>query len=121
METTKKKLEQSDLDQFSGSDNWYKHWLGKLYTDGVKFMADQAGAYWLIDEVVTNQRRPKIRGEEFQVWKLKVDLEKKKAVLTCDDGNDNVVFRKRIDYTDFPLAEIKLYFENGTICLPSER
>jgi hypothetical protein len=32
----------------------------------------------------------------------------------------NAVYRKRIEYTDFPLAEIELYFTNGVILLPSE-
>jgi hypothetical protein len=118
---TKKTLREADLATFTGSETWYQHWLGKsLYTDGVKFVADRAGAYWLLDEIVTNQTQPKIKGEGFQVWTLKVDPEKHKAVLTCDDGNGNVVFTKRIEFTDFPLREIKLYCTDGTILLPSE-
>jgi len=27
------------------------------------------------------------------------------AMLTCEDGNDKVVFTKRIEFTDFPLDE----------------
>ena len=118
---TKKTLNEADLANFTGSEQWYRHFLGKsLFTDGVKYVADQAGAYWLLDEIAINQTRAKVRAEEFQVWVLKVDLEKHKAVLTCDDGNGNVVFTKRIDYTDFPLAEIKFYYTDGTLLLPSE-
>jgi hypothetical protein len=121
MTTETKTLDESELANFTGSENWYRHWLRKsLYTDGVKFVAEQAGAYWLIDEVAINQTRPKVRAEEFQCWTLKVDLEKRKAVLTCDDGNGNVVFTKSIPYTDFPLAEIKFYYVDNTILLPSE-
>jgi hypothetical protein len=121
IETKKATVSTADLANFTGSENWYQHWLGKsLYTDGARFVADRAGAYWLLDEIVTNQTRPKIKAEEFQVWTLKVDLEKHKGVLTCDDGNGNVVFSKRIEFTDFPLPEIKLYCTDGTILLPSE-
>jgi hypothetical protein len=122
METeTKKILNESDLANFTGSENWFKHWLGKvLFTDGVKFIADSAGAYWLIDEIAINQTRPKVRAEEFQVWVLKVDLEKRKGLLSCDDGNGNLVFTKRIEYTDFPLPEIRFYCTDGVILLPSE-
>lgn len=117
----KKKLGAADLEQFSGTENWFRHWLGKCtYTDGVKYLAESAGAFWLIDEVAINQSRPKIKAEEFQVWTLKVDLEKRKATLTCDDGNGNVVFTKRIEFTDFPLPEVKLYFTDSVILLPSE-
>ena len=42
------------------------------------------------------------------------------AVLTCDDGNGKVVYRKAIEFTDFPLPEIALYFTTNTILLPSE-
>lgn len=121
MTTETNKLTEADLSHFTGSENWYKHFLGKtLFTDGAKYVADTAGAYWLLDLVAINQTRPKVRAEEFQVWVLKVDLEKHKAVLSCDDGNGNIVFSKRIDYTDFPLSEVRLYYTDSTILLPSE-
>lgn len=118
---TKKNLNESDLANFTGSENWYRHWLGKvLFTDGTKYVADQAGAYWLVDEVAINQTRPNVRAEEFQVWVLKVDLENRKGVLTCEDGDGNIVFTKKIEFTDFPLSEIRLYCTDNTILLPSE-
>jgi len=118
---TKKTLNEADLANFTGSENWYRHWLGKtLYTDGAKYVADQAGAFWLLDEIAISQTRPKVMAEEFQVWTLKVDLENRKGVLTCDDGNGNVVFTKRIEYTDFPLPAISFYCTHDTILLPSE-
>jgi len=118
---TKKTIDESELASFTGSEQWFRHWLGKvLFTDGAKYVADQAGAYWLIDEIVLAQNRPKIKAEEFQVWVLRVDLEKRKAVLTCDDGNGNVVFTKHINFTDFPMAEIRFYYTDNTILLPSE-
>jgi hypothetical protein len=40
------------------------------------------------------------------------------ATLTCDDGNGNIVFAKAIEYTDFPLPEIALYFTDKTILAP---
>jgi hypothetical protein len=39
---------------------------------------------------------------------------------SCDDGNSNIVFTKKIEYTDFPLDEITLYFANNVIHLPTE-
>lgn len=116
-------LSLPDLQHFTGSENIYRHgivtWV--LYTDGVRCVAEQAGAYWLIDEIALSQRfNKKVSAEEFQVWILKVNSEDHTAVLTCDDGNNNIVFSKAILFTDFPLPEIKLYFTNNTICLPSE-
>jgi hypothetical protein len=56
--------------------------------------------------------------EEFQLAKLNVNTDHTPA-LACEDGNDKVICRKAID-TDFPLAEITLYFTNNVILWPSE-
>jgi hypothetical protein len=42
------------------------------------------------------------------------------ATLSCEDGNGKTVFTKEIEFTDFPLDEITLYFTNNTILLPGE-
>ena len=42
------------------------------------------------------------------------------ATLVCEDGNGHAVYRKEIEFTDFPLPEVSLYFTNNTILLPSE-
>jgi hypothetical protein len=60
-----------------------------------------------------------LAAEEFQSWKLKVNPDHT-ATLTCEDGNGGAVFTKAIEYTDFPLEEITLFFMNKTILLPSE-
>lgn len=118
-----KTLTAADLAQFTGSENWYRHGLVRsiLFTDGAKYLADQGGAYWLLDEIALAQRYDKrVAAEEFQLWILTVDLAKHSATLVCDDGNGHSVFRKEIEFTDFPLPEVKLYFTDNTILLPSE-
>jgi hypothetical protein len=114
-------LDASDLMQFTGSQEYFRHGLNRkvIYTEGVQFMAERAGAYWLIDEIALAQRYDqRVKKEDFQCWKLKVTTNT--AMLTCDDGNGKVVFSKHIDFTDFPLDEIDLWVEGGTILLPSE-
>jgi hypothetical protein len=115
------KLTHSDLRQFTGTDHWYRHGLmpKMSFTDGVKYVAETGGAYWLIDKVATNQLEPRIRAEEFQCWKLVVD-DKQAAVLTADDGNGNVLHTEKIEWTDFPLDQIELWVEGDVILLPSE-
>jgi hypothetical protein len=119
---TQKTLHKNDLAQFTGSEQWYRHPLVRkvVYTDGARHVAEAGGAYWLIDEIAFGQSVPAVAAEAFQVWKLTVDLGASSAVLTCDDGNDRVVFSKQIEFTDFPLPEIRFYFINNTILLPSE-
>jgi hypothetical protein len=120
--TDTKTLTEDDLIQFTRSEQWYRHAMVRdiLYTDGVKHVAETAGAYWLIDEITFAQHGNKrLAAEEFQSWKLNVNADHA-ATLTCEDGNGGVVFTKAIEYSDFPLEEITLYFMNKTILLPSE-
>jgi hypothetical protein len=117
------KLTDADLNQFTGSEHWYRHTLNRnvLYTDGAKYVADEGGAYWLLDEIALAQRYQKaVAAEEFQVWTLTVK-DDRTARLACEDGNGNEVFAKPIPFADFPAERIALWFENGTIYLPSER
>ena len=119
---TTKTLTKSDLAQFTGSETWYRHGINRnvLFTDGAKHVADNGGAYWLLDEIAILQPYNKrVAAEDFQVWKLAVGSDRS-ATLTCDDGNGNIVFSKKIAYTDFPLEEITLYFVNHVILLPGE-
>jgi hypothetical protein len=114
-------LTENDLRQFSGTEHWYRHSLVRnvLYTDGAKHVADEGGAYWLLDEIAFAQQfETAVIPEPFQVWKLTVTDDS--GELTCEDGNHNRVFAKRIPYTDFPLPEITLWFTDNTILLPSE-
>src|ERR1700733_9255914 len=97
-------LSPTVLRNFTGSEHWYRHGLVRdvLFTDGAKHVADAGGAYWLLDEIALAQRYEKrVAGEEFQLWKLTVK-EDHTATLTCNDGNDNIVFTKEIEFTDFP-------------------
>ncbi len=42
---------EDELEQFYGTEKWYRHFTGLVYTDGIKYLAENAGAYWLIDLV----------------------------------------------------------------------
>ena len=80
------------------------------FTDGAKFLADRAGAYWLLDEIALAQWINRVKAEESQVWKFVVTGSM--GDLTCEERADgNEVFAKKIEFTDFPLPEITLWFE----------
>jgi hypothetical protein len=70
-----KTLNAAELARFTGSENWCRHGINRavLFTDGAKYVADQTGAYGLLDEIAIIQRQDaRTAGEEFQVWKLAV-------------------------------------------------
>jgi hypothetical protein len=119
---TTRTLTRADLAMFTGSEQFYRHSINRtvIYTEGARHVADTGGAYWLLDEIALIQPHDaRVAGEEFQVWTLRVHPDRT-ATLVCEDGNDHVVFSKRIPHTDFPLDAITLWFANGTIYLPSE-
>jgi hypothetical protein len=117
-------LNEADLAQFTGTEQWYQHALGILYTDGVRHVAQQGGAYWLIDAIASWQFEPDVRDDamlqEIQFWKLVVN-EDRSAVLTCERDTDDVAVTQELEFTDFPLRSIRLFLEDGVLMLPSER
>jgi hypothetical protein len=117
---------QAELRQFIGTENYYRHSLLRsfVYTDGLKYMAEICGAYWLIDAILSYQSSKIIRTHhrlmQFQFWRLKVNLENHSAVLSCEDGDGTVVLTQELEFTDFPLAEFTCYLINRVMLLPSE-
>ena len=115
-------LDANTLAQFTGSQNFYRHGLVRqvLYTEGVEYVVETAGAYWLLDEIALAQRHIiSVKREDFQVWDLKVNAEQT-AMLTCGDGNGLEVYSKHIEFTDFPEPGIRFYYSDWVIHLPSE-
>jgi hypothetical protein len=112
-----------NLHQFTGTENYYRHLLGIVYTDGVQYLAQEAGAYWLIDAIASWQIDPVILKDwmlqEIQFWKLQVNSDNS-AVLSCERDTDDVVLTQDIPFTDFPLESIKLYLNHKVLMLPSE-
>lgn len=110
------KISESDLNQFTGTENYYRHWTGRgIFTDGVQYLAEQAGAYWLIDAVFSYRRR-----EPFQVWTLRKNDDNSAVLTMQEDSGEPAKVRQTIPFTDFPLDHIKLYLIDSVLLLPSE-
>ena len=104
---------------FTGTEHYYKHPFGIMITDGVKFLADSAISWWLLDIVASYQFDTNVKNEEFQVFNLKV-REDKSAIVEISDGNHNVLATQELEFTDFPLDEIELWCISKVCILPSE-
>jgi hypothetical protein len=122
-------LEQ-ELRQFTGTENYYRHSLsGTLYTDGIKYLAEKAGAYWLIDAIASYQTATFRERNPFQVWILY--RQEGGAVLKAFSDHDRDmspednflaygIVCQAIEYSDFPMESIKVYCIDGVILLTSE-
>ena len=118
----KEEIEQT-LPHFRGTEKYYRLSPSFAYTDGIEYLADKAGCYWLVDLVSSYQKD--LKDKHFQVWEVKVNLDKQTAVITAYDGeseNTNLpeIVRQELEFTDFPLESIKLYCVDGVLFLPSE-
>jgi hypothetical protein len=110
---------KEELNQFCGTEHYYKHLFGIVYTDGIRFLAEECQCYWLIDLVASYQSDVKVKKEEFQVYKLTVNPDHS-AIVEITDGNYNIIAQQFVEFTDFPLDEITLWCSNQVLYLPSE-
>ena len=92
-----------------------------VITNGVRYLANQANSYWLVSAIYSHLMSSAIYSE-FVVARLTVTGTTADVVL--DDGNDRVIAKQAIEYTDFPLDEICIYcaYQQKTwiLLLPSE-
>lgn len=122
MTTTETKISPEEiratLDGFSGTAEYHKltlyGWL--MATDGVAYVAESCGAYWLLDLIGSHiATKGRLQAEPFQVWKLKLlpaDAENMAVVTAQADSVGNILARQLIPYTDWPLSEgIELWVE----------
>ena len=112
---------KDELKQFYGTSNYYTITYNTVMTDGVKYFADKAEAYWLITDIALNSTlRKELKDETFIVIKTR----KKKdggIIVQYEDGNYNPLLLEEYPYSDLPdNSEFTLWKEFSTILLPSE-
>ena len=115
----------AQLSQFTGTISYYRLTSNIVLTDGTRYLADKAGAYWLMSAIASYL--PALTDQEdFVLAKLQVtrSYNTTSGLLTLDDGNDHILAKQFIEYTDFVLDKIKLYAcwtgDFWVIMLPSE-
>ena len=106
--TTADKLNQI-IAQHSGTLGYHRLLGNYVGTDGIKAIANEGGLGWLIDIVVSGRLVPDVAREKFQFWKLTVDLERRRGLVVCTDGNDHRLYVQETHYVDTPIPEVTLY------------
>ncbi len=115
-------IELANLAQFTGTQRYFQSNIFSkkiTHTEGVQYLVEN-GAGWLVDAIVCHYiTNPKVRKEEFLAIKLLVG-KNQKGELWIEDGNDKLLARQKLEYTDFPEPGIKLFMTDNVILLPSE-
>ena len=114
------------LQHFNGTEIFYQIPLTRTrFTDGLKYLANVAGCFWLIKDVSVIAKSLMDKSYFIAIdfkrlaEKEKTELECE-AIITYSDGNDNIFESHRYSFTDFPLDKLRLYFVDNTVMLPSE-
>lgn len=96
-----------DLTGFTGSERYYRHGLNRrlLWTEGMQYLAEQCGAFWLIDVVASHQRNRKLRADYFQLWRIEAGEDGGAVITARHDSDRPAVVEQEIPFTDFPLTE----------------
>jgi hypothetical protein len=117
---------QESLQQFHGTEQFFQLPLIKTrFTDGIHFLANKASCFWLVTDasVIAKSLMDK---SYFITIDFKRLSEKERAEKQCEalinysDGNGNIYETHRYHVTDFPLDELRLFFVDNTLMLPSE-
>lgn len=107
--------------QFTGTERYYRLNRKCLLTDGAKYLAEGAGAFWLMDAAASYLLE---LGTDDWFVQVVLKVTGSSAVLTLEDGNGGIRARQAIPYTDFPIPRYTLYAcWNGSdwvLMLPSE-
>lgn len=115
----------------TGSEQWFKHYSGMLYTSGMDFVAKTCEAYWLLDLVASHQPEIKKRwpnDHDFQVWRLTVQEGPTFSWLveawsdTPHTEGSTMLTSQEIPYSDFPreLSPFEFWVEGNTMLLKQE-
>lgn len=92
---------------------------GTLITEGVKYLADRYGCYWLLNEIANLQD---FLAEYFlQIWRIKRVSEGSNSFqVTVYDGEELLLHDFEIIRDDFMAGEVEVWCILGEIMLPSE-
>ena len=106
---------------FTGTERYYRLNRKCLLTDGAKYLAEGAGAFWLMDAAASYLLE---LGTDDWFVQVVLKVTGSSALLTLEDGNGRVRARQEIPYTDFPIPHYTLYAcwdgEHWVLMLPSE-
>ncbi len=131
---TKETFCESDLAYFTGDLERYRHCINKhvIYTPGVKYLAEKANAYWLLDAVASYYGSQLMKAAiakddrlgSLHFWTLDVAEDNSATLVLQADSGIEPAIKQEIPFTDFPIQQIRIWAgfngKNWTLYLPSE-
>lgn len=101
---------------YHGTETYWRHPFGLLYTDSVRDFAETYQAYWSLDVVASYL--PEIKQYEFLV--IYFDVKDETCSFYCREDSDTPnVIEQYIEYTDLKVS-VKLYLVDKILMFPSD-
>ncbi|MDE3741122.1 DUF6876 family protein [Maribacter polysaccharolyticus] len=114
------------LQHFHGSEMYYEIPLIRTrFTNGLQYLAQVAECFWLITDTSVIAKSLLDRSYFITIDFKRLSKEEQdstgyEAEIIYSDGNGTILETHRYHVTDFPLDELRLYFVDDTLMLPSE-
>ena len=114
------------LQHFHGSEMYYQIPLIRTrFTNGLQYLAQVAECFWLITDTSVIAKSLLDRSYFITIDFKRLSKEEQdstgyEAEIIYSDGNGTILETHRYHVTDFPLDELRLYFVDDTLMLPSE-
>lgn len=129
-------INQTELAYFHGTEQYHKSNMFSgdrlIHTDGVQYVAENGGAYWLLDLIASHYGSVAqwcVNCGGFATITLRKNKSGNGARVRVGDGNGNEKTLQMVPFTDFPFDELgnnefKMFIQNDgsrlVMMLPSE-
>lgn len=105
-----------DLGQYYGTTSYMRHKIlpnmtrGLLLTDGLQYVVEAVGAYWLMDIILLKCKEWLLEGDGFCTVKITVN-ENSEATISVTDGDKNPLHEEQVEFTTFPTGELEFFMQ----------
>jgi len=100
------------LSQFFGTENYYRLYPGWYLTDGAHYLSQACGAFWLLDILYSARH---FVSDDVTVMTLTLTVKDTAGKVVITNGGEDVIYTQDIAFTDFPLDEISIWAELGSL------
>lgn len=105
----------NNIEYYYSINRFYKG----IMSDGVQFLKDEFDAYWLVDLIESLQKKPQVKKELFQIWRLKIN-DDKTGTIVATTKQEELILERHIGFVEFPSAGITIWRDHDLLLLPNE-
>lgn len=116
-----KKLNLAELVEHSAIKSWHREPLRPniLTINDTETYDTESHLHHILLDILALQEHPSIKYMLNQNWAWCIDSSKTYTILTCDDTNENEIYKQKKPISAYPSIEENVYLEEIIITLPN--